>query len=177
MAKLSAQGDALLYSSGFGSGDASLGLGNDSGNFIAVDSLGRAYFTGRVEPAGTIPTTLNAYQSSRSSAFTRSAFLGVLDPSQNGAASLVYGSYLGGSGGDVGYGIAVDGYGTAYIAGYANSQDFPVTTGAYQTKFGGGSSDGFITKFNPSASSGPASVLYSTYLGWRRRRIHLRDCG
>ncbi len=154
---LSAQGDALVYSSGFGD--------VDWGNSIAIDSSGRAYFTGSVAAGGSIPVTSNAFQSSHPSAFNRSAFLGVLDPTQSGTASLVYGSYLGGSGGDAGFGIAVDSYGMAYIGGYANSQDFPVTPGAFQVTYGGGSSDGFITKFNPNASTASASVLYSTYLG------------
>jgi hypothetical protein len=141
------------------------------GNSIAVDSSGRAYLAGTSSgvdcQGGSIPITPNAFQSSY--ADCRAAFLGVLDPSQTGPASLVYGSYLGGSNpdsnGENGDGVAVDGYGMAYVAGTTYSRDFPVTPGAFQVTFGGGESDAFLAKFNPYASSGPASVLYSTYLG------------
>lgn len=163
---LSSKGDSLLYSSGFGHSSTSYA--------IAVDAKGRAYFTGTSASTcccyGSIPTTSNAFQSSY--AGCRAAFLGVLDPSQSGQASLVYGSYLGGSipvGGQAlvthGQGIAVDAYNMAYVGGFTTSLDFPVTPGAFQVTFGGGGYDGFLAKFNPYASSGPASVLYSTYIG------------
>ena len=150
---LSAAGDALVYSSGFGYGSV--------GNSVAVDSSGRAYFAGYV--TGSIPTTPNAFQSTFPG--YQAAFIGVLDPSQSGQASLVYGSYLGGSRAATAQGVAVDAYNMAYLTGYTESQDFPVTPGAFQTSYAGGGQDAFVTKFNPHASSGPASVLYSTYLG------------
>ena len=157
MAVLSAKGDTLLYSTGFGTGTA--------GYSIAVDSSGKAYFTGEVARGGSIPITANAFQSSYPSQAAGVAFLGVLDPSQSGPASLVYGSYLGGSTVDVGQGVAVDAFGMAYLGGSTSSQDFPVTAGAFQTTNKAIYETGFVTKFNPYASSGPASVLYSTYLG------------
>ena len=63
--------------------------------------------------------------------------------------ALVYSTYLGGNGGDVGGGIAVDGSGNAYVTGYTASTNFPTTTGALQTSFGGGY-DAFVTKLNAS---------------------------
>ncbi len=79
---------------------------------------------------------------------------------------LVYSTYLGGSGGDSGNGIAVDSAGFAYITGQASSTDFP-TKNAYQStcpSAAGGCVAAFVTKLNPAAS-GPASLIDSTYLG------------
>lgn len=158
--KLSALGDALLYSTQFGSS----GSGGVPGGYgIAVDSAGRACVAGGVGAGTDFPVTANAFQSSF--AGDQAAFLGVLDTTQSGQASLIYSSFLAGSLGDRAQAVAVDAFGMAYITGLADSRDFPVTPGAFQVIFGGGYRDAFVTKFNPNASSGPASVLYSTYLG------------
>ena len=60
---------------------------------------------------------------------------------------LVYSTYLGGSYGDFGNGIAVDAAGNAYVTGYTNSLDFPTTSGAFQTTIGG-SIDAFVAKIS-----------------------------
>src|SRR5579864_4121367 len=70
---------------------------------------------------------------------------------------------LGGSGYDNGFGISVDGSGNVYVTGDTTGS-FPTTSGAYQTSYGGGSYDAFVSKLNPSLS-GTASLAYSTYLG------------
>ena len=74
---------------------------------------------------------------------------------------LFYSTYLGGSGGDKGYGIAVDSSGNAYVTGLTPSTNFPTTSGAFQTTLNG-TSDAFVTKLNPTGS---APLVYSTYLG------------
>src|SRR2546425_5612407 len=73
---------------------------------------------------------------------------------------LVYSTYLGGSGLDQGFGIAVDASGNAYVTGLTASTDFPTTTGAFRTT-SGGSQDVFVTKLNPAGSA----LVYSTYIG------------
>ncbi len=73
---------------------------------------------------------------------------------------LSYSSYLGGSAGDAGYGIAVDSSGDAYVTGSTVSPNFPITSGGVQTT-PGGASDVFVSKFNPSGSG----LLFSIYLG------------
>src|SRR5262249_21266916 len=74
--------------------------------------------------------------------------------------ALVYATYLGGHGTTVGHGIAVDQYGDAYITGWTSSTNFPVKN-AYQSQFGGGQTDAFVAKLNPTGSA----LLYSTFLG------------
>ncbi len=78
----------------------------------------------------------------------------IIDP------ALVYSTYLGGSNGEIGKGIAVDAAGNAYVTGRTSSTDFPTTPGAFQTTFGG-FDDAFVTKLNPEGSE----LVYSTYLG------------
>ena len=73
---------------------------------------------------------------------------------------MLYSTYLGGSGGEVGRGIAVDASGNAYVSGFTNSGDFPVTLGAFQTT-SGGDADAFVIKLNATGSA----LIYSTYLG------------
>ena len=71
---------------------------------------------------------------------------------------LIYSTYLGGSGFDQGYAIAVDSFGNAYATGETAAIDFPTTPGAFQTNYGGG--DAFVSKLNPQGTA----LVYSTYL-------------
>src|SRR5207249_3764101 len=71
------------------------------------------------------------------------AFVVKLDPT---GSALIYSTYLGGSGEDGGAGIALDSSGNAYVVGATSSTDFPTTPGAFQTTFGGGEADVFVTK-------------------------------
>ncbi len=132
---------------------------------IAVDGSGNIYVAGGAL-AG-LPVTAGAYQTAyRGGGTFSNAFFAKINPSLSGSASLVYASYLGGSGsvGDAATGIALDASGNAYVTGYTDSTDFPTSAGAFHRTFGGGEFDAFVAKFNPSLS-GPASLVYSTYLG------------
>ncbi|MCS1350909.1 SBBP repeat-containing protein [Mechercharimyces sp. CAU 1602] len=73
---------------------------------------------------------------------------------------VFYSTFLGGSDTDFGFGIDVDTAKSAYVTGSTASDDFPVSSGAFQS-VREGSSDAFVSKFNESGSS----LLYSTYLG------------
>ena len=121
--------------------------------------LDNAYITG--EAGAGLLTTAGAFQPN--SGGGNDAFFADINPNLSGTAGLVYGAYLGGSGNDVGTGIAVDASGNAYITGATYSTNFPTTAGAFQ-RTSGGSEDAFVSKINPSLS-GPASLVYSTYLG------------
>jgi uncharacterized repeat protein (TIGR01451 family) len=76
---------------------------------------------------------------------------------------LAYSSYLGGSAGDYGNAIAVDGSGNAYVVGQAGSTNFPTTAGSFQPAISGdlGYTDAFVTKINAAGNA----IVYSTYLG------------
>ncbi len=144
--KLNASGNALLYSTFLG------GNSLDDAYAIAIDGSGDAYVTGKTDSSN-FPTTTSAFQKSGASMF-------VTKLNATGAA-LVYSTYLGGGFDDIGYGIAVDGLGNAYITGQTNSSSFPTTTGAFHTTYYGGTDDAFVTKLNASGTA----LIYSTYLG------------
>ncbi len=114
-----------------------------------------------------LPVTAGAFQATCQAATgNTNAFFAKINPTLSGTASVVYASYLGGTGGlgDGASGIALDGSGNAYLTGYTSSSNFPTTAGAFQKTYGGGYLDAFVAKFNPSLS-GASSLVYSTYLG------------
>jgi len=89
---------------------------------------------------------------------TQDGFISKLSPA---GSSLVYSTYLGGSGSsDQINSIAVDGSGNTYVGGSTSSSDFPTTAGALRTVLSGGL-DGFITKLNPAGDQ----LVYSTFVG------------
>ncbi len=153
--KLNSLGTALVYSTYLGGG------AGDIASAVAVDSSNNAYVTGKALNA-TFHTTAGAFQTtcaSCSGGFP-DAFLTVIKAD---GSSYVYSSFLGGTGADVGDGIAVDSSGNAYIVGSTTSADFPKTTAAPQPTYGG-NTDAFVTKLNPG-SNGLTDLVYSTYLG------------
>ncbi|MCK4969980.1 MAG: SBBP repeat-containing protein, partial [Thermoplasmata archaeon] len=72
---------------------------------------------------------------------------------------MMFSTFLGESGDDVGYDVTVDGDGNVYVAGRTSSSDFPLTAGAYDTRFM--NSEAFVSKF----SSDGSSLVYSTFIG------------
>jgi hypothetical protein len=139
----------LFYSTYLG------GSGIEHGYGVAVDTAGNAFVTGDTSSAD-FPTTPGAFQTTIIPAI---AFVTKLNPT---GSALVYSTFLGGSGtSDIGIGIAVDAAGDAYVTGFTNSSDFPTTPGAFQTAYGGGARDTFVTKLNPTGSG----LMYSTHLG------------
>ncbi len=160
VAKLSADGTHLIYAS-------LLGGGFEQTGGIAVDSSGAAYITGST--FNNFPVTMNAFQQTPDSncnvtidwfnySMTGDAFVAKISPD---GGSLVYSSYLGGSCGDYGYGIALNSDGSAWVAGSTFSPDFPVTPDALQPMFGGGFGDGFLAKVSAEGDR----ITYSTFLG------------
>lgn len=164
----------LAYSSYLGGSD------NDGAYDVAVDRDGNAYITGTTcspdfptrdpaqdfagAPGCSAPTSTSPFSSGRDAFVTKL----VPRPGRPGddagpgleGSAVVYSTYLGGSAGDVGRGIAVDRQGSAYVTGPTGSADFPTTRGALATAPQGGI-ESFVTKLDPSGSA----LAYSTYLG------------
>src|SRR3990172_3478393 len=155
--KLNAAGSMLLYSTYLG------GSLDDQGNAIAVDSANNAYITGRTESGGAtaFPTTGGAFDTSFGGA--RDAFVSKFDPTLAGAASLLYSTFLGGTGTDEGFGIAVDAALRAYVTGVTDNAGltpFPTIPGSLDTTFNG-VQDAFVTRLNAAGNA----LEYSTFLG------------
>ena len=169
---------SMLYSTYFGGGNPQ--GGQTQGGGIAVDGAGNIYITGGTnflptmgpnpgEPA--FPLTL-AYQSCLDEAgktvctlpnpTALDAFIAKINTAP-GQTAPVYCTYLGGSGDDIGFGIAVDSTNNAYITGSTTSSDWAVPTTAFQSASGGGV-DAFIAKLGPLAGSA-YPLNYFTYLG------------
>ncbi len=152
--RINSSGSNLIFSTYLG------GSLNDAGHAIAVDGIGYAYITGSTESSN-FPTTPGSYDTSHNGSYD--VFVTMLNDWGN---SLIYSTFLGGSGWDSAYGIALDKgggalYGNAYVTGQTDSSNFPCTTGAFDTSFNGGFRDAFISKLH----SVGRSLIYSTYLG------------
>ncbi|MCU1317208.1 MAG: putative secreted protein [Candidatus Acidoferrum typicum] len=158
VAKISTTGKGLEYATYLGGG------GDDFGDAIAIDSSGNAYITGTTNSTD-FPTTGNALQRScGGNCFYDDAFVVKLDPT---GSSLLYSTYLGGSGEDSGAGIAVRNN-NAYVSGFSDSIDFPVTPGAFQTIMQGQGSS-FVVQLNVTATA----EIFGTFLG----EVDLYDAG
>ncbi|HMF14920.1 MAG TPA: SBBP repeat-containing protein, partial [Gemmataceae bacterium] len=159
------------------------GKGGDAATAIALDGAGNAYLEGYTWSSN-FPTTGGAFQTTLGGGTgTENAFVAKINPSLSGAASLVYSTYLGGSGlsgyvpsngnandiTQIDGGIAVDSAGNAYVTSATTSLNFPTTPGAYQVNSNMPSlndgfrnpSDVFVTKLNSTGSA----LVYSTYIG------------
>ena len=126
--KMTPDGSAQIYSTFF-----------PVGGILALDAAGDVYLAGSAG-AG-LPVTSGAIQPQLNG--TSDAFLTELDPT---GSTLLYATYLGGSGGAGASGLALGAAGDVYLAGGAGV-NFPVTPGALQTGISG-SGDGFVAKLN-----------------------------
>ena len=151
VAKFNATGSALIYSTYLG------GNSEDVARGIAIDGAGNASVTGYTR--STNFPTVNAFQNTIGGGGS-DPYSDVFVTKFNAAGSaLVYSTYLGGDGEDVGASVAVDSTGSAYLTGYTISTNFP-TANAFKSALNG-FDDAFVTKLNPAGSA----LIYSTYLG------------
>lgn len=150
IAKLNAEGTALIYSTYLG------GSGSDSGTDIAIDNRGNVYVVGQTTSLD-FPITAGAFQP----VFGGELFDVFVTKLNAEGTGLIYSTYLGGSNRDRGFGIAIDNEDNAYVTGDTESIDFPITLGAFQPNFSGGVTDAFVTKLNATGTG----LIYSTYLG------------
>jgi hypothetical protein len=151
VAKLSADGSEFIYSTLIGGADAS---GTEALYDLAIDSAGNAYLVGSSSSTD-YPTTPDALQSSISG-----GQYDVVVTKLNAAGSdLLYSTYLGGSGDERGYRIALDNDKNAYVTGFTNSTDLPTVNPLQAANAGG--YDAFVARMNRDGSE----LLFSTYLG------------
>lgn len=153
LVKLNPVTNDILYSTFLG------GTLDDSGIRVAVDSEGNAYTFGYTGSAD-FPTTQGAVQ--RKFGGKTDLFVAKVTP----AGTLRFATFLGGSGDDWAGGIAVDELGTAYVAGWTNSADFPSHNPVQPAYMGGDGSisqrfDGVVARLAP----GGDSLLYSSFFG------------
>lgn len=149
-----AAGD-LIYSKLVG------GAADDTGYAVAVDSAGNAYMTGLTRSTD-LPVTPGAYQSSNDGTDELAdAFVAKVDAAGD---NLIYLTYLGGTGRDAGFGIAVNDD-VAYVAGETNSQDFagPTDDGVYTDIFvaalnATGTGVGYLTRLSGAADDTAAGI-------------------
>ena len=150
VAKLNAAGTNLIYADYIG------GNGTDAAAALVLDSANEVYVTGSTQSSN-FPT-INAYQPTEPG--PNSGFLTRVSAD---GSTLVYSTYLGGSTLDQPTGIALDGTGEAYVAGYTMSANFPVANAYQPSALANGSgvfgTYGFLTKFSADGSS----LVYSTY--------------
>jgi len=149
-------GTALIYQSYLGGED------RDEAKAIALDSQGHACIAGYTLSAD-YPSTSGAYDPTYNGG-SYDAFVTVMS---SDGQTLDYSSFIGGSGQDFAYALALDNSGRAYVTGYTQSSRFPTTTGTYQSTFNGGESDVFVTRLSSDAQS----LSYSTFLGGTRQDI------
>jgi len=145
--KLNAAGNALDYATFLG------GTGEDKPTGLHIDNRDEAYVVGYTNSSN-FPTTA-AFDSDPNGGYD-----GFLLKMNSTGSNLIYSTFLGGSGEDWGWGLAVDGSGVAYVTGETWSADFPTTTQAFDGSLTGGQ-DAFVTQVMSNGSS----LLYSTYLG------------
>lgn len=128
--------------------------GPDVGTGIAVDDTGSAYVLGEVF-SNDFPTTRGAFQPAPFESGTQGdAVVAKLSPD---GSSLIYATYLGGSGHDYARRIVVNREGEAVVVGQAHASDFPTTPGAYSQICAG--DDGYVAKLNPTGTG----LVFSTF--------------
>jgi uncharacterized protein (TIGR03437 family) len=149
VSKLNADGSDLIYSSYLGG----------AGGFTAVQALvldasGSAYLAGATD-GGAFPTTTGSFQTTPGGG--NDCFVAKVNPQ---GSALVYATLLGGKANDAALGIAVNAPGNAYVTGSTVSTDFPISTGAAQTKYSG-NGDAFAAELNAAGTA----LVYSTFVG------------
>jgi len=151
VAKISADGSALIYAGYIG------GSGNDRGNGIAVDSLGNAYVTGSAASTEATFPVLEGPDLTHNGGGD-DAFITKIGAD---GSTLIYSGYIGGSSGDSGNAVAVNAAGAAYVAGstFSTQASFPVLEGPDLTH--NGATDIFVAKVNVAGTA----LNYAGYIG------------
>ena len=153
ISKLNPSGSGLVFSTLLRGGERSIHLALDSNHNIYLAGLADAGF----------PTTTGAFRrgpigTSCSGAPCKDSFVTKLSP---GGGTLVYSTFLGGSGDDMVNDINVNSAGMAFVIGSTSSTDFPTTASAFKKSIPAGATNAFVTALQPDGKS----LYYSTLLG------------
>jgi hypothetical protein len=161
VAQVSDDGTRLEYSTFMG------GTGQESARAIALDNQNNAYVTGWTT-SNDLPTPAPVFDDTLDGFFDSFVF-----KLNNDGSDLIFNSYLGGTDEERGYDIILDGQGNIFLTGETLSLDYPVTSGAMDTTFGGGDCsfqncpDGYVARLNPTATI----LDFATYIGGDNRDI------
>jgi len=147
--KFNSTGTNLLWGTYYGGSFIDIGYG------IALDTGNNVYVSGWTSSMNGM-TTLGAFQTNHAGVFD--ALIAKFNPT---GSNLLWGTYFGSQGLDQAFGIALDANSNVYVTGYTTSVAGITTTNAYQTSFGGDTTDAIVAKFDPTGTS----LLWSTYLG------------
>lgn len=155
VAKIGPAGNALLFLTYLGAESY------DRGNGVFADAAGTVYVSGRAE-SQQFPTTAGAFQETPGDVFSNvaDAFVVRLDAA---ASTLLFSTYLGATGDDDSFALAVDGAGEVTVTGSTFSDDFPVAgvPAPFQSTRAGIQTDAWVARLTADASA----LVYSTYLG------------
>jgi hypothetical protein len=148
-----ADGQSLAYSTQLGGSDSDIAAA------VAVDRAGNAYVAGSTESRN-FPVK-GPFQASLQG--KKDAWVAKIDPASSGDASLVYSTYLGGTGEDAALGLAVDAAGQAHVTGITDSSSFPLAAppGRRVPDSTIAGNDAFVTQLNAQGNG----LLFSTFLG------------
>ncbi|MBK8143802.1 MAG: SBBP repeat-containing protein [Bacteroidetes bacterium] len=149
MSKLNNTGTTLIFSTYLG------GAAEDVANTIVLDKAGNTFIAGNTS-SNDYCLTPGVFQITNEG--INDVFITKLNTS---GTALIYSTLLGGASIDYGLSIAIDSSGNAYITGATNSNNFDITVGAFQTTFGGGNYDTFVSKLNATGTA----LYYSTLIG------------
>ncbi len=151
VAKLSPDGSSLIWATYFGDDDRSFIRDFD------IDSQGFVYLVLTDGARTNSHVTAGAFQT-----IPGGSKDGVIAKLSTDASQVIWASYLGGSGIDVGTpSIRVNTAGQPHVLGYTNSSNMPTTNGAYNRTYNGGNGDVHLAKFSADGSQ----LLYGTFLG------------
>jgi hypothetical protein len=148
VAALSADGSSLALGTYLGGSDS------DAGEDVTLDSTGLPVVVGRTSSTD-FPTSSGAFQTTSGGA--GDGFVAKLTAN---VGALVFGTFLGGTGADEGYGVVLDVSDQPVVTGATMSSDFPTTAGAFSSTYSG-AGDAFVTRL---AADG-TSQIWGTYVG------------
>ena len=155
----------LLYSTYVG------GSANDSINAVKLDPQGRLYLAGATQTSDLTSVDLingPAYQTSNAAlstatTLTSDIFLAILDTTPAGDYNLIFLTYIGGSGVDIPYAIAVDAEENVYLTGSTTSANFPIVGNAFLTTYTSNQTSAFVLELSP-AWTASNELAWSTFL-------------